>query len=64
MNPDEIKRGDVLRYHPTIGLPTYIRVRVVEEPWELGSGQWICKARGVNDDRVYRPSVAALEVDQ
>jgi hypothetical protein len=58
-----ICRGDVLRYHPIIGLPAYIRVRIDEVPWMLGDGSWICKARGVDDARVYRPSVEALEPD-
>lgn len=60
LDPSDIKRGDVLRYHPVIGLPEYIRVRVMHEPWELGSGDWICKAQGINDGKIYRPSVDAL----
>jgi hypothetical protein len=63
MDPASIKKGDVLRYHPVIGVATYIRVRVMAEPWELASGDWICKARGLADERVYRPCLEALERD-
>ena len=59
-----VKRGDVVRYHPVIGLPNYILVRVLEDPWEFGDGSWITKARGVHDDKIYRPSVDALEADE
>lgn len=56
----QVHKGDVVRYHPVIGLPRYILVRVLEEPWELGDGSLITKARGIHDDKIYRPSVEAL----
>jgi hypothetical protein len=61
MKPDDVKVSHFLRYHQVIGRPEYIRVIVMCEPWELGDGSWICKVRGVEDDRAYRPSVNALE---
>lgn len=60
----KVKRGDVVRYYPVLGRPDYIRVRILEEPWELGDGSWITKARGLNDEKIYRPSLDALGVDR
>lgn len=59
-----VRRGDVVRYHPVIGLSGYVLVRVLEDPWELGDGTLITKARGVHDDKIYRPSVSALSAEK
>ena len=56
-------RGDLARYHPVIGLPNYIRVRILCEPYELGDGSLITQARGLDDGRKYYPCLDALSSD-
>ena len=62
--PIDIRRGDVYRYHPVVGLPDYVRVRIMTEPYELGDGTLICKARRLGDEKLVYPAVRALSADK
>lgn len=61
--PDQVKRGEVFRYHPVIGSQGYVRVRIMREPYELASGDWVCKATRLTDNHTVYPSVEALSED-
>lgn len=47
MDKNQIKKGMLVNYHSIIGQPpTRIGVEVTSVPWELYSGQWVCKIKG------------------
>lgn len=60
----DVQPGRVFRYHSILGREDHIIVRVLEKPWQLANGEWITKAVGVHDSRIYRPSIDALAVDR
>ena len=64
VKPEDVKVGSVFRYHPVIGVETCQPVRIEVEPWELGDGSWICKARNLWTGAVVRPSLEALSVGE
>jgi hypothetical protein len=49
-----------MRYHPVIGLPDHVRVRIMREPYELGDGTLICKAKCIGCQQIVYPCVDAL----
>lgn len=54
------KTGEVLAYHPVLHRPESVPVTIEGEPYELGDGSRIVKARRADGRRVY-PSLHALE---
>lgn len=60
VKPEDVKVGAVFRYHPVLGVDASQPVRIEIEPWELGDGSWICKARNLLTGAAVRPSLEAL----
>jgi len=64
MNRSDLKIGDVVRYHPVVTRPEFSLVEIVEAPWQLGSGDWICKAKKIDGGQIVRPWTEALQPKQ
>lgn len=60
MARDDVKVGAVLRYHPIITREDYRLVRITDEPYQLGSGDWICAATALDNGQRVRPALCAL----
>ncbi len=54
------KVGEVLAYYPILTRREHMPVTIESEPYQLGDGTWIVKARRGDGRRVY-PCLEALE---
>ena len=55
----ELKVGDVVKYFPIMTHPEWEPVTVETEPYQLGDGTWLVKARRADGRPVY-PCLEAL----
>lgn len=58
------KPGDVVRYHPILGRPSFRRITVLTEPYALGDGHRILKGRDLRDSKMVYPRLEALTEDR
>jgi hypothetical protein len=59
-----IGAGEVLRYHPILGCPDFVRVLLLSDAYALGNGELIVKARRLDNDRFVWPGLCALTEDR
>jgi len=64
MKPDDVKIDMVVRYYPITTRADFVLVKIVEAPWQLGSGDWICKAKRADNFEIVRPWTGALAPHQ